>query len=323
MLVIHHNDADGRCAAAIVRCWAKQNPSGVSPLRFFETDYKTPPPLDLIRPDETVIIVDFSYKPEEMLKLTAKTKNICWCDHHVTAKDYGYDLPGLRDFSDKGLAGCECAWRHFFPGRNLPLGVRLLGDYDSWRFELGEARAKAFYEGLKLEYQDPDSPLWEALFLDNDLPEKITENGHTAERYRDNYCLEIIKGYGYETELTSFAPLPGVSAGPPGPAGPLGASGPRGPTGSTGATAGGPIALHHKAFAMNAYKFGSPGFGKLFKEYDVCIAYIHDGKKFTVSLYSETVDVSAIAREFGGGGHRGAAGFVCEQLPFKPKEAGK
>lgn len=28
-----------------------------------------------------------------------------------------------------------------------------------------------------------------------------------------------------------------------------------------------------------------------------------------VSLYSETIDVSAIASQFGGGGHRGAAGF--------------
>lgn len=40
-------------------------------------------------------------------------------------------------------------------------------------------------------------------------------------------------------------------------------------------------------------------------------------KQFTVSLYSETVDVGAIAKAHGGGGHKGAAGFVCDTLPWK------
>jgi nanoRNase/pAp phosphatase (c-di-AMP/oligoRNAs hydrolase) len=51
--------------------------------------------------------------------------------------------------------------------------------------------------------------------------------------------------------------------------------------------------------------------------YPVCIAYVHDGEKFTVSLYSTTVDVSKIAKKFGGGGHKGAAGFTCDKLPFE------
>ena len=52
------------------------------------------------------------------------------------------------------------------------------------------------------------------------------------------------------------------------------------------------------------------------RRYPVCIAYIHDGEKFTVSLYSESVDVSVIAKAHGGGGHKGAAGFICAELPF-------
>lgn len=73
----------------------------------------------------------------------------------------------------------------------------------------------------------------------------------------------------------------------------------------------------HKAYATNFYQFGSKGFGEKMKEYDFCIAYIHDGKRFTVSLYSEKVDVSEIAKANGGGGHGGAAGFVCQVLPFE------
>jgi nanoRNase/pAp phosphatase (c-di-AMP/oligoRNAs hydrolase) len=66
--------------------------------------------------------------------------------------------------------------------------------------------------------------------------------------------------------------------------------------------------------------FGSQGFVERFDEYPICIAYIHDGEKFTVSLYSKDVHVDKIAQRYGGGGHKGAAGFKCEVLPFFPTE---
>jgi nanoRNase/pAp phosphatase (c-di-AMP/oligoRNAs hydrolase) len=50
--------------------------------------------------------------------------------------------------------------------------------------------------------------------------------------------------------------------------------------------------------------------------YPVCIAYVHDGEKFTVSLYSTTVDVSKIAKKFGGGGHKNAAGMTLSNEQF-------
>jgi len=72
-----------------------------------------------------------------------------------------------------------------------------------------------------------------------------------------------------------------------------------------------------QAYAMNMYGFGSNCFGSKMEEYSVCICYIHDGQQYTCSVYSETVDVSKIAKNHGGGGHKGAAGFVCDELPFK------
>ena len=41
--------------------------------------------------------------------------------------------------------------------------------------------------------------------------------------------------------------------------------------------------------------------------------------KWTVSLYStrDDVDCGEIAKAFGGGGHKGAAGFQCVDLPFE------
>ena len=44
--------------------------------------------------------------------------------------------------------------------------------------------------------------------------------------------------------------------------------------------------------------------------------------KWYVSLYTskEDVDVSKVALSFGGGGHKGAAGFKCDTLPFLAEE---
>jgi nanoRNase/pAp phosphatase (c-di-AMP/oligoRNAs hydrolase) len=65
--------------------------------------------------------------------------------------------------------------------------------------------------------------------------------------------------------------------------------------------------------------FGAPGWetGALPDDVDICCQYYHNGDVFTISLYSKKggVDVSAICKSFGGGGHAGAAGFTSKELP--------
>jgi len=56
--------------------------------------------------------------------------------------------------------------------------------------------------------------------------------------------------------------------------------------------------------------------------HDALMAYGYRGKNWTVSLYHAThrkdIDLSKIAMKHGGGGHAGAAGFICDKLPFLP-----
>lgn len=271
MICIHHNDLDGRCAAAIV---AKYFP-GI--IRFIEMDYKDVLPDD-IRDGQNIIIVDFSLKPEVMERLVREKKpfGLTWIDHHATAKDYPYQgLPGLRDFTDKGRSGCELTWNFFFPDTLMPMAVQLIGDYDKWALKMPDS--KAFYEGMKLQKNGPEDTIWMLLLADHARlrVDEIISAGRTAMTYRDAYCNGLCKNFGYETELDGV-----------------------------------------RAYACNQYMFGSGGFVHRFHEYPMCIAYIHDGKQFTVSLYSETVDVGLIAKNHGGGGHKGAAGFVCVDLPW-------
>jgi nanoRNase/pAp phosphatase (c-di-AMP/oligoRNAs hydrolase) len=47
--------------------------------------------------------------------------------------------------------------------------------------------------------------------------------------------------------------------------------------------------------------------------------FVYDGRMFTVSVYSTNpnIDCGAICKKYGGGGHKGAAGFQCKELPFQ------
>ena len=73
----------------------------------------------------------------------------------------------------------------------------------------------------------------------------------------------------------------------------------------------------HRCLAQGIYEFGSTVFGNDYKIYDICISYEYTGKNWIVSMYSQKIDVGKIAQKYGGGGHKGAAGFVCDKLPFR------
>lgn len=270
VLCIHHNDLDGRCAAAIVYKATGYN------IRFYETNYGNPLPV-VKDTDNVIAIVDFSYPPDQMNELILLGRPIVWIDHHATARDYPYQhLMGLRDFEDKSRAGCELAWEFFFPDKPVPDSVRLIGDYDKWKLQYDPACFQ-YYEGIKTisDSQYPEHPFWQTILNHNMNTPEIVQKGVAAIDYRDQYCDGLCKSFGYETRLDGY-----------------------------------------DAYACNQYMFGSKGFGKRFEEYPICIAYIHDGKKFTVSMYSREVHVGQIAQRYGGGGHKGAAGFTCQVLPF-------
>jgi oligoribonuclease NrnB/cAMP/cGMP phosphodiesterase (DHH superfamily) len=278
--IIHHNDHDGRAAAAIV---LHLHLGAVC----IEMDYTKVLDIESVEAGEAVVIVDFSLKPEVMFKLLDRTSNVTWIDHHVTAKDYPYQhVAGLRDFTVKGRSGCELTWMYYHPTVDMPWALRLLGDYDAWRMNLAPQCLK-FYEGLKLEDTSSESAIWPTILDDSKTAHErvdiIVAQGTTTMKYRDNYCTRSRNLFGYECVLKEFEYL--------------------------------------TCYAMNVEGFGSQAYGPLMKVYDVCIAYVSDGNKTTVSLYSEKphIDVGAIAKAFGGGGHKGAAGFVVDMgsvLPF-------
>jgi nanoRNase/pAp phosphatase (c-di-AMP/oligoRNAs hydrolase) len=53
-----------------------------------------------------------------------------------------------------------------------------------------------------------------------------------------------------------------------------------------------------------------------YKKVDILMTFGYTKNMWKVSMYSSTdIDVSNICKEFGGGGHKAAAGFHCKELP--------
>ncbi len=72
----------------------------------------------------------------------------------------------------------------------------------------------------------------------------------------------------------------------------------------------------YEALVVNIGHVGSEIFDSLEKK-PLLIMYVYDGIEYKVSLRSETLDVSKIALKYGGGGHPGASGFECQEIPWK------
>lgn len=272
MICYYHNDLDGRCAAAIV---LNRYPD----CRMREIDYKEDPDFSKeIGIEETVYIVDFSFKPEKMKALLAhKRKDIHWIDHHKTAIDYNYNVMGSRDFSEPGKSGCELTWEYLHPTEPVLEAIKLIGDRDTWAWKYG-SRTKLFTAGMLAKDTRPESNLMQKLVSDRlFLIEEVIGIGDVVISQKEKYATACRKSLGYKTVFEG-----------------------------------------HSVYVVNLPFASSESFGEFYELY-LCASVSWDGDQWTVSLRvknTENIDVSEIAKKYGGGGHKGAAGFNCKELPF-------
>lgn len=330
MKCLYHDDLDGRAAAFCVHMWAGIRADGcvsrkgdqeqnLVAARFIPMTYATNVrDLDIQR-HEQIWIVDFSLPLADMDWLRTITTDVTWIDHHKSAidayADYPHKIAGIRR---DGEAGCVLTWKylHWYSDRTdphpedtwverrverepifpVPLAIRCVGDRDIWAFELGDL-TRNFCMAAECYDTDPGSELWRTLCLDreadpsvgpgnkaahdrgNALFESMLQQGAAIRKYRDQRAKDLAAKNGWITEFEG-----------------------------------------HKAFACNVPMGGSELMGgdAAFERAPLLIRYEHKGTTFTVSLYSKTIDCAEICKRHGGGGHKGAAGFRCSDLPFSP-----
>ena len=273
----HSADLDGHCSGAIIK--------GKYPeCEMIGVDYGKDFPWYSIEADEKVFMVDFSLQPfEEMATLVKVCPDLVWIDHHKSAiEEYKEWLNAgnapILGIQRIGIGACALVWEYLCPETNLPTFIKLLGEYDVWNHS--DPRTLSFQYGMRqfADTNPSNQEFWLSLF-DVEEVQRITEIGGVILAYIKTENGKYCDACSFKTELDGL-----------------------------------------KCIAVNKMLANSQLFDSVWneKKYDAMLTFGFRNGKWTISLYStkDNVDVSAIAKSHGGGGHKGAAGFQCEKLPF-------
>jgi uncharacterized protein len=223
---------------------------------------------------DRILIVDFSFS-REILEKWAKNFELLVIDHHKTA------MADLQDFPnavfDMEECGATLTWKTLFPEEPLPAVFDYVKDRDLWNFVL------------------PDS---------EEIHEAMSFIG------RKSYQFDFLCGLSQEDLRSLFAPLGSRLLAPK-----------RKRIAEIATTARDTSVLGHDAMIVNV----DDGESRLISDICSAIYKAHPEKDFVVAQSCKPADltwalsfrsdkngndfdVSEIARQFGGGGHRNAAG---------------
>lgn len=288
-LVIHHSaDLDGICSREIAR---KALGDTADYLGF---DYGQPIP-DLA-PYETVYLIDISLPEKVMVANAAK---LILIDHHksliASVEWFKGEFKGY--YCIDGVAACRLAWQWFnsrsdhngvdglatkqdYIDRKVsePYAVQLLGEFDIWD------KRSDHVDLFQLGMQAWSFPDWQLLLL-TDCAETsnqvahIINDGRTIQRYTDVINAQISQERGFD------------------------------------------VVFEGRTFrALNTARSNSLTFTAALKpHHDGCLSYFWDGTKWKFSLYGvpgkPDIDLSEIAKRYGGGGHKQACGGFFAILP--------
>lgn len=131
IVVISHNDLDGRCSAAVAYRELKKRVD--DEIVLVEMDYDRTLP-ELPEDVSRIYVLDFSFKDgtfDKFIDLVGKN-NVIWLDHHesvIRSLTKWADLPGWRT---ERWSGSMLTWMWFNLDKEPPFVVKLVDDYDRW-----------------------------------------------------------------------------------------------------------------------------------------------------------------------------------------------
>lgn len=227
--------------------------------------------------DDEVFLLDFSFDYNSVVDLASKVKKVTILDHHKTAKDAL--TPLLEDRTIEGVidtdeCGCSLSFKYLL-NDSLTNLVKYVKDRDLWKFELPHSKeVNAFISSFEYTIAN-----WDYLFLLLGSDKGIASaevHGASIMRTQTNFIKQVIDSGLRKIKVGGYE----VDA----------------------------VNVPHMWCSEAAEMLINKGnkFGCCFYIVDNTVCY---------SLRSKgNFDVSAIAKKYGGGGHKNAAGF---KLPLE------
>jgi len=283
MICIYHNkDLDGWASGAIMKA---KFPNA----KMVGYDYGQPYDINTAQKNEPVIMADVSMPMDIMLKIALRAKgDFTWIDHHITAiRDYeksiGDGAGFLHAVSNSKISACEATWKHFFPDKAMPLAIHYLGEFDTFRNHdktRWETQILPFQFGMRAICNSvetfPGSLLWSGPEVESIIKE-ITASGQSMLKYQAVLNESLCERASFECKFDGLS-----------------------------------------AICLNVAMGNLDTFKSVYDEskHDICIPFYFNGKQWSVSLYSSKpdIDCSAMAKSRNGGGHKGAAGFLVNDI---------
>ena len=284
--IYHANCADGFTAA-----WAVREALGDA-VEYIPASYGSEPPKVA---GADVIIVDFSYKRPVLERMAMSARSILILDHHKTAKD---DLAGLpephtngwadhisglsleiengrdprypRALFDMDRSGAQMAWDYFCRGAR-PFLVDVVADRDLWRWKIDQSQEINAVIGSHEMTWDTWHELAARLQADADIG-RVAAEGEAILRAHDKLVRQVI-------DVSKRRMM---------------------------------IGGHDVPVAAAPYALASDTAGTMAEGEPFAATYVDGpkGRAFSLRSRADGLDVSSIAQAYGGGGHRGAAGFL-------------
>lgn len=306
-LVIYHGGGCSDGFGAAFAAWLKLGDSAeYLPMNYGEV--KTPADFDmkvsLAAKDNDIYILDFSFPREVMDALFQHAARVVWLDHHASVfKDWGVPFDDVADELTLGLvqpndhtvvldnnkSGAMLAWEYFHPGTKVPMLIRHIDDRDRWVFALpGSKELHAALNSYKPWTFEQWRPFLSNTYWDNKTQiELAIEEGTAILRAHNQHVQAALKQAKTCALRWSWKEVCGTIWYRE----------------AIGYFANAPAFLASDLGHELANKSGT--FGLVW-------SMAGDGQVHCSLRSNGEYDVSAIAKAFGGGGHRNAAGFSTD-----------
>ena len=230
--------------------------------------------------DKEVYIIDLNFTKPILKQIKEKNKKVIVIDHHKSAVEYTGKIVDEYQYDGESSA-CTIAWKYFFPKKPVPRLLKYVEDIDIWKFQLPHSE-EISEVGRVIGYKSFEK--WSRFAKDLENEEKRKEKikiGKILLEYK-NKITESIAEFAYEVEFEGM-----------------------------------------KILAVNNSRVFRSQIGHLLAKRKPPMGIIWQEEKdgISISLRSDgSIDVSEIAKKYGGGGHAGAAGFLLKPdtpLPWK------
>lgn len=224
--------------------------------------------------DKNILMCDFSYEYDNLMQLISVSNSFMILDHHLTARDNLKKIHSDFKIFDMKRSGVGLTWNFFYPNDKIPKFLAHIQDRDIWTYELPETNEfVAYFYEEKFDFEK-----WET-YLQDSVIDSAIESGRQWLNYKNilvnkavNRATQIIQEFNQKYYIVLYCNNPEFKS-----------------------------------------DIGNKIFNKMPHGDFSCVwdYNLRDNKsRYSLRSTDGRLDVSLIAKKFGGGGHRNASG--CE-----------